>query len=67
MSFEADTEEGSGGGAGAGSSAGRGTQQRLSFAAAGSAVPAGPVVETSGVGRHAFFRIRKLQRVGEVF
>ncbi len=62
MAFEADTDEGASAGEGGGKSGG--VQQRISFAAAGGSAAG---IESSGAGRHAFFRARKLQRVGEVF
>lgn len=56
MKFEADEEDGGGSMYGP-------VQQRLNLVRA-SAVG---IVESSGLGRHVFFRARKLQRVNEVF
>lgn len=43
-------------------------QQRISFAPAGGAgSKAGALTETSGAGRHSYFRFRKLQRLNECF
>ncbi len=39
-------------------------QQRISF---GASAVSPALVETSGVGRHLYFRTRKLQRVAEAF
>ncbi|KAL6753144.1 ribonuclease H-like domain-containing protein [Haematococcus lacustris] len=66
--FEADLDAGGGS---AGSGGGGGGQQRLSFGASPGAasgnVPAPPCVETAAVGRHSFFRARKLQRLTQCF
>ncbi|GFR48536.1 hypothetical protein Agub_g10433 [Astrephomene gubernaculifera] len=56
VKFEAD-ESGEGG------ESGGPAQQRLNFARPSGAA----VVETSGLGRNAYFRLRKLQRVAEAF
>ncbi len=60
VKFEADEEAdgGQGGGAGCGAQ-----QQRLNFGRAGGAA----LLESSGLGRHTYFRLRKLQRVAEAF
>ncbi|KAF5826044.1 ribonuclease H-like domain-containing protein [Dunaliella salina] len=57
IKFEADADEGK-------DAAGSGTQQRLSFAPA---TRQGAVVETQALGRHAYFRARKLARIGDSF
>lgn len=60
LTFEADVED-SGNGTGAGGAGGQ--QQRIAFAPSNQSA----VVETSAVGRHAYFRVRKLQRIAEAF
>ena len=56
IAFEADADSGNQQQQAAG-------QQRLLFASSTSAA----LAETSGAGRHVFFRTRKLQRVAEAF
>ena len=73
VTWEADEEQegggedryrkGSGGGAAGGAAKPQQQQQRLSFATASSA----SLPETSGAGRHPYFRVRKLQRLTECF
>ncbi|PNW69995.1 hypothetical protein CHLRE_17g701350v5 [Chlamydomonas reinhardtii] len=59
LKFEAD-EQGDDKDGGAAAAAG---QQRLAFARPGGA----GMLESSGLGRHTFFRMRKLQRIAEAF
>jgi len=63
MTWEADAEAEAGNAASNGPNGGGAGQQRLTFAGKRQA----DVLETSGLGRHSYFRARKLQRITAFF